>query len=176
MAIARLKMGAEPKDPEDFYRAKTASGSSTNSPFVRNAPSVLVVAKIGRRQRRRREIIEPTLEASASEAVKGGCPEKDDRAPAGRHKHLSFHHNKKSATLCLPLETLPPPAFLSSAATMAIARLKMGAQSKDPEDFYRTKTTSGSSTKCSVPQTVFRDAGEASHLSIRPHRTPPFSR
>ncbi len=31
-----------------------------------------IFAKFGRRQRRRRGIIEPTLQASVSEAVKGG--------------------------------------------------------------------------------------------------------
>jgi hypothetical protein len=79
-----------------------------------------------------------------------------------QNTNIPYHYfSSPQQKICDPLPAsgnTPTPCLPErSAATKATTRLKMGAQSKDPGDFYRTKTASGSSTKCSVPEkTHFR--------------------
>ncbi len=119
---------------------------------------------------------------NGSPGRKPGVSIKRIRAPAGRHKHLSFHHNKK---ICAPLPAVvnTPNPCLPERRSNPITRLKMGAESKlsrlagvgarrrnpersrgsssDPEDFYHASSASGSSTNA---------------LSQKPHIESGFSR
>jgi hypothetical protein len=71
----------------------------------------------------------------------------------------------RDARVAQPFPTLsntPNPCLPErSAATMVITRLKMGAESKDPEDFYCTRTATGSSTDA-------LSVGNRTHADARP--------